>query len=99
MAISSDYSNKLQKVDKNYYDLSQNIATITNNDKSGLRDKMSGNYTYDYDTPFSLNKDKTLLDGLINDNKQLAVHENAMYILGTITAATLIVFAIVLGKE
>jgi len=99
MSISSDYSKKLQAVNKNYYDISQNIVNITNNDKTGLRDQMSGNDKYDYDTPFNINKQKTLLDGLINDNKQLAVHENAMYVLGTITAATLIVFAIVLGKE
>jgi hypothetical protein len=81
-------------VNQNYYDLSSNISTI-----KSIQNDISGNTLYDYNTPFILEKPKTLLDGLVYDNNLLTVQENAMYVLGTITAATLIVFAIVIGKE
>jgi hypothetical protein len=92
--IATDYSNKLKTVNQNYYDLSSNISTI-----KSIQSDISGNTLYDYNTPFILEKPKTLLDGLVYDNNLLTVQENAMYVLGTITAATLIVFAIVIGKE
>jgi len=92
--VATDYSNKLKTVNKNYYDLSSNISSI-----KSIQSDISGNTLYDYNTPFILEKPKTLLDGLVYDNNLLTVQENAMYVLGTITAATLIVFAIVIGKE
>lgn len=92
--IATDYSNKLKTVNQNYYDLSSNISSIKT-----IQNDISGNPFYDYNTPFTLEKPKTLLDGLVYDNNLLTVQENAMYVLGTITAATLIVFAIVIGKE
>jgi hypothetical protein len=93
-AVAGDYSDKLKTVNQNYYDLSSNIGAI-----NSIRYDISGNPVYDYNTPFVLNKPKTLLDGLVYDNNLLTVQENAMYVLGTITAATLIVLAIVIGKE
>jgi len=92
--ITNDYSNKIQNIDTNYVDLKTNINALMD-----IRKNISGNEAYDYNTPFSLNKPKTVLDGLIYDNNQLSVQENAMFVLGTITAATLIVLAIVIGKE
>jgi len=92
--IATDYSNKLKTVNQNYYDLSSNISSIKT-----IQSDISGNTLYDYNTPFILEKPKTLLDGLVYDNNLLTVQENALYVLGTITAATLIVFAIVIGKE
>jgi hypothetical protein len=97
--IASDYSNKLSQVNKKYVDLSSNIQGITNVEQTGLRDVMSGDSDYDYDTEFTLNKPKTLLDGRVEDSKQLVVQENSVYALGSITAAALIVFAIVLARE
>jgi hypothetical protein len=99
IAMSSDYSNKLASVNQNYLDLSSNIGKITNSSGTGLRDDLSNNPIYDYNTPFLMNKPKTTLDGLIYDNKLLSVQENSMYVLATITAVTLIVFAILIGRE
>jgi len=99
MKISTDFSKKQQIINKNVYDLSSNIAKITNRDKTGLRDDLSGNPIYDYNTPFIKDKPKSLLDGLITDNMQLNVQENALNVLGTITAASLIVLAIAIAKE
>jgi hypothetical protein len=93
-SIANDYSYKLQTVNKNYYDLSSNIGSLIN-----IRSDISGNAIYDYNTPFTVHKPKTLVDGLIYDNNLLVNQENAMYVLGTITAATLIIFAIVIGRE
>jgi len=92
--MTNDYSNKLHNIDTNYVDLKTNINAVMD-----IRKNISGNEIYDYNTPFSLNKPKTVLDGLIYDNQQLSVQENAVFVLGTITAATLIVLAIVIGKE
>jgi hypothetical protein len=92
--VAKDYSNNLKTVNQNYYDISSNISSIKT-----IQNDISGNTLYDYNTPFILEKPKTLLDGLVYDNNLLTVQENAMYVLGTITAATLIVFAIVIGKE
>jgi len=92
--MTNDYSNKLHNIDTNYVDLKTNINAVMD-----IRKNISGNEIYDYNTPFSLNKPKTVLDGLIHDNQQLSVQENAVFVLGTITAATLIVLAIVIGKE
>jgi hypothetical protein len=97
--IASDYQGKLNKVNDNHNNIKQKIDSITNANKTGVRDDLSGNKLYDYNTPFRVNKEKTVLDGLIHDNRQLEQQENAIYILGTITAATLIVFAIALGRE
>jgi hypothetical protein len=97
--IANDYINKETTVDKNYRDITDNISKITNVNRTGIRDDMSGNYLYDYNTPFTLNKPKTTLDGLVSDNRQLEAQGNAVYILGTITAATLVIFAIILAKE
>ena len=98
--ISSDYSTKLQIVNTNYIDLSNNIAKITNDDGTGIRDYLKANSDkYDFSGNYIVEKPKTLLDGLVYDNQLLTVQENAMYVLGTITAASLIVFAIAIGKE
>jgi hypothetical protein len=97
--IATDYTNKIKNVDTNYRDITENISKITSISGTGVRDDLSGNYLYDYNTPFTLNKPKTTLDGLVSDNRQLEAQENAVYVLGTITAATLVVFAIVLAKE
>jgi hypothetical protein len=92
--ISTDYSNKLLLINKNYLDLSSNISQFNT-----IRSDLSGNKLYDYNTPFTLTKPKTVLDGLIYDNQQLNIQEKSIYVLGTITAATLIILAIIIGKE
>jgi hypothetical protein len=97
--IATDYTNKIKNVDANYLDITAKVSKVTNINRTGIRDDISGNYQYDYNTPFTLNKPKTTLDGLVSDNRQLEAQENAVYVLGTITAATLVVFAIVLAKE
>jgi hypothetical protein len=94
LLISEDYSAKLNTVNQNYIDLSNNVGIYGN-----IRSSISGKTSYDYDVPFNMNKQKTLLDGLVYDNNLMVVQENAMYVLATITAATLIVFAIILGRE
>jgi len=97
--IANDYEVKMKKVNTRFIDISNNINIITNYQGQGIRDDMSGNDFYDYNTPFTLNKPKTLVEGRIYDTKQLAAQDNAVYVLGTLTAATLIVFAIALARE
>jgi hypothetical protein len=97
--IAQDYEVKMKKVNTRFIDISNNINLVTNYQGTGTRDDMSGNDIYDFNTPFTLNKPKTLVEGRIYDTKQLAAQDNAVYVLGTLTAATLIVFAIALARE
>jgi len=93
-AIGNTYVTNLKTVNTNFIDISNNIYTALT-----TRNDISGNRLYDYNTPFTMEKPKTLLDGMIYDNALLTIQENGMYVLGTITAAALIVFAISLGRE
>jgi hypothetical protein len=93
-AIGNSYVKNLRTINSTYGDISNNITGALN-----TRSDLSGNKQYDYNTPFTMEKPKTLLDGMIYDNNLLSVQENAMYVLGTISAATLIIFAIALGRE
>lgn len=90
----NSYVKNLRTITSKYTDISNNIESTLKK-----RNDLSGNALYDYNTPFTMEKPKTLLDGMIYDNNLLTVQENAVYVLGTITVATLIVFAIALGRE
>lgn len=93
-AIAADYSNKLNNVNTNYSNLSGQIDKMNNTIKD-----LSGNPTYDYNTPFELNKKNTVVDGRISDTRELLIQQNSLYVLGTITAASLLVFGIVMARE
>jgi hypothetical protein len=97
--ITDDYSKSLNKVGQNFLDLSNNISKISNRANTGIRDVMLKNdLLYEYKN-FDVNKRKTLNDGLLEDNKKMIMEQNALYILGLITSATLLVGAIVFARE
>jgi hypothetical protein len=93
-AIGTDYSNKLNNVNTNYANLSGQIDKINKN----IND-LSGNPLYDYNTPFDLNNKNTVVDGRISDTRELLIQQNSLFVLGTITAASLLVFGIVMARE
>jgi hypothetical protein len=80
-------------------------AKITNIES--VYSHMSGNNTtYDFTTKdvngnptlVSLNEDRTLTTALIKDNATYLAEQNNLYVVGTLTMATLLVAAILISK-
>lgn len=99
--ISRDYSTKLLNVNTNYVDLDNKINTITNTNKNGLRDIMMNNAMYDFSGNVVDNekRNKTVVDAQIEDIDSIINQTNTIYILGSITMVTLLIFSVIIGKE
>jgi hypothetical protein len=102
MKISSSYSNKLNQMSQNYTDLSGNIDSynslhkdLRNNNKKYNFNNIGADgksilYYKDIKTP-------TVADGVQEDINIMLVQQNTMYIVGAVTAATLLVSALFIG--
>ena len=81
--------------------LSSDITTLKAN-VDNVKDKKyeviddQGNLTYTDD--FKKNASLKIHDVMINDNNEMLIQQNSLYIVGTITAATLLIAAIMIGK-
>jgi len=98
---ASNYSTLLNKIDSTYRDLSNNIGQITNPNQTGLRDQLMANDKYDFSGNLLnyMNEKPTLNDAMLEDTDTLILQQNAVFMLGTIASATLIIFAIMLLRE
>ena len=94
IAIYNDYILKQQQVNQNYFDLSKNIYDFSHNYYTTLADP---NDTYDLSAN-NFNRPPTKLDGLLVDNKEIIMQQNSMYILSTITIATLVLALILVTR-
>ena len=94
VSIYNDYLSKQQQVNQNYYDMSQNVQSFKDQYTKLMNDP---NDKYDFKAS-SFNKAPTQLDGLINDNREIIMQQNSMYILSTITVATLVLALILVYK-
>jgi len=94
IAIYNDYLIKQQQVNQNYFDLSKNIYDFSHNYYTTLADP---NDTYDLSAN-NFNRPPTKLDGLLVDNKEIIMQQNSMYILSTITIATLVLALILVTR-
>jgi hypothetical protein len=92
--IHVDLINSQNNVNKNYYDLSQNIYDFSNNYYNLLKDPDD---KYDLKSN-NFNKPPTKIDGWINDNKEMVLQQNSIYILSTITIATLVIALIIASR-
>jgi hypothetical protein len=94
ISMYNDYLDLQSKVNKNYFDLSQNIYNFSNKYSETL------NYPNDkYDMRSSnFNKPPSHLDGLITDNKEIIMQQNYIFILSTITIASLVLGLIMVSK-
>jgi len=101
--ISDDYSEMQRKVNNNYYDISNSIFKIRNNNKTGIRDILSDDPTniYDYSgNIFNYNSRKPKKeDALKDDINILILEQNNLLMLGTITIAALLIGAVYFGKQ
>jgi len=102
--IADDYSTLQSKINQNAVDLSNNISKITNQGGTGMRDLLmadsAGQNLYDFsgNTFNYRNRKPTVTDALNEDIKTMILQENYIYILGTLTTATLLIAAVYLAK-
>jgi hypothetical protein len=100
--ISKDYSEMQQKVNDNYYDISNSIYKIKNNNNTGIRDILSNdpNNIYDYNgNLFKYNTKKPQKeDALKEDANIMILEQNNILMLGSITVAALLIGAVYFGK-
>lgn len=93
------YANKMANINKNY----DSLANTKIPQYIKTRQVLDGNADYDYsghELSYINNiPPKTIQQKTIDDNNELLVKDNLLYMLGSVTAATLLVLAIVIAKE
>jgi hypothetical protein len=93
--ILTNNNSNINTVNNSLMDLSQNIFNYNVQRQSMLNPNPNTNKYYDYiGSP-----PPTLQDGVINDNYDLAIKENTLHIVGSITLASLLIAAIILAKD
>ena len=89
----------MANINKNYDSLAN--AKIPQYKKT--RQVLDGNADYDYNgrelSYINNIPPKTIEQKTIDDNNEMLVKDNLLYMLGSVTAATLLVLAIVIAKE
>jgi hypothetical protein len=85
--IHSDFLNLQGNVNQNFFDLDKKISIFTN-DYNNMLSHPKDHYDMSAN---NFNKAPTKEDGWINDNKLMVLEQNSIYILSTITVATLII--------
>jgi hypothetical protein len=104
--ITRDYINTVTQINSNYNDIDQNLSKV-NQLRTQLNIDANANNVYDFagDKLKYYNgvnnadkKTPTVQDALNEDVKSMILEQNTIYILGSITAASLLIFAIFLGK-
>jgi hypothetical protein len=100
--ITQDYSELQKNVNDKYYDISNSIYKIKNNNNTGIRDILSNdpNNVYDYSgNLFKYNTKKPQKeDALKEDANIMILEQNNILMLGSITVAALLIGAIYFGK-
>jgi len=108
--VVDDSLTKLDQIDKQFkryktdqYTVVQNRIDISNNITSinQTYTDMSGNqkkYDFTGDTIYALEEDRTLESALLKDNAIYKEEQNNLYMITTLTMATLLVAAIIISK-
>ena len=89
----------LDKINQNYIKLGNEISSITNNDETGLRDKLKSENKYNSYLSANLEPTKDVSDVRLDDTKDLIEHNNSIFNLGVVTASTLLVASILIARE
>jgi hypothetical protein len=95
--IAGDYSATLTQINSNYYDLSNgitNTAQLWNSLTADQKYDLSGNLVY-Y-SGINARKNPTIKDAMNEDVKSIILQQNTIYMLGSVTAASLLILAILL---
>lgn len=97
--LEKNYTKKLNTINKNYNNLGSELNTITNNDETGIRDKLMNEDKYGDYLSTELDQQKDVSDVRLDDTKDLIQYNNSIFNLGVVTAATLLVAGIVIARE
>jgi len=96
IAMSHQVEADINNIDANYQSIEQEV-----NENVNIRNALLQKDIYDYDgklTNFD-NTSQTLDDAVVEDTSTLIYMENSIYILGSITAATLLIIAVFMMKD
>jgi len=93
------YALKMDAINNKYNSLTNDKLPKYRN----LKKVLEGNPVYDYNghelSYFNNTPPNTIQQQVIDDNNELYVKDNLLYVLGSVTAATLVVFAIMIAKD
>ena len=95
----TQFISSLDNINKNYIKLGNEISSITNNDETGLRDKLKSENKYNSYLSAGIEPTKDVSDVRLDDTKDLIEHNNSIFNLGVVTASTLLVASIVIARE
>jgi hypothetical protein len=94
----TQYTDELTYLNGQLVDLSKNILTYNRSKQEMLNPNPNTNKYYDY-IGNVFHPPPTIQDGLTADNYDMALKENMLYIVGSITLATLLIGSIMLASE
>jgi hypothetical protein len=95
--MSSPYLYSNPQIQNNYEDISNNISQYYH-----TRNQLYSNLQYDYSgnsLQLFHNRIPTINDGLKDDTDTLILRENTLFIVGSVTMASLIVLALIIGSR
>lgn len=102
----ANYLDKQTQVNKNVKDISGNITQINDkyafmSDTVARTQGVQNNEFYDFTGPeiYSLKEDRSLVPALLKDQQTMIVEHNNLFIVSTITVATLLVSAIFVSSN
>ncbi len=100
------YLVKQSKVNQNVMDISGNVKSINDryafmSDKTALTNGVKNNEFYDFTGPviYSLKEDRSLVPALLKDQQTMVVEHNNLFVISTITVATLLISAIFVSSK
>lgn len=103
MDVAKDYAVLQKQINDKYYSIDDKLNKVTNDNKNGIRDILSDDpkeiYDFSGNTFYYNSKKLKKVDALKDDVQIMLVQTNDMFILGSLTIATLLVAAIYFGKE
>lgn len=103
--IKNDKINPLTQLASSYYsNLNKSIQTNIQldtqiKDYNNFKRDLSNNPVYQYNPADTITEKDTIYDGMNEDINELLIQENNMYILGTITTATILILAIMISTN
>ena len=100
------YLAKQTRVNQNVMDISGNVKSINDryafmSDKVAMTNGVENNEFYDFTGPviYSLKEDRSLVPALLKDQQTMVVEHNNLFIISTITVATLLISAIFVSSN
>jgi hypothetical protein len=100
------YLAKQTKVNQNVMDISGNVKSINDryafmSDKVAMTNGVENNEFYDFEGPiiYSLKEDRSLVPALLKDQQTMVVEHNNLFVISTITVATLLITAIFVSSN